>query len=88
MLMSWHTIADSAHVPLNPEAFRLSGVSLARASYQGSDALEMRMPTFSYQDEKKERLLDRDFMAWLPVGFSDGTIEVDLASDLAPDAPG
>jgi hypothetical protein len=26
-------------------------------------------------------------MAWLPVNFHNGTVEVDVASDLAPDAP-
>lgn len=67
--------------------FRLSGVSLVESVYQGQAALEIKMPTSSYQDEAKERLLDRDFMAWLPVDFKDGSIEVDVASDLASDAP-
>jgi hypothetical protein len=65
--------------------FRLSGVSLREATYQGQSAMEMRMPFSAYQDPAKERLTDRTFMAWL--NFHDGTIEVDIASDLAPDAP-
>ena len=45
------------------------------------------MPSSAYQDPTKEQLSDRDFMAWLPIDFSDGSIEVDVASDLAHDAP-
>lgn len=69
------------------ETYRLSGVQLRRSTYQGSPALEMRMPSSAYQDPAKEELSDRDFMAWLPVDFQDGTIEVEVASDLAADAP-
>jgi hypothetical protein len=67
--------------------FQLSGVSLRQASYLGRSALRMQMPSSSYQDPARESLSDRDFMAWLPIDFQDGTIEVDVASDLAPDAP-
>jgi len=45
------------------------------------------MPSSAYQDPTKERLTDRNFLAWLPMDFHDGTIEVDIASDMAPDAP-
>ncbi|UZF31921.1 DUF1080 domain-containing protein [Ralstonia pseudosolanacearum] len=45
------------------------------------------MPSSAYQDPAREQLSDRNFMAWLPVDFQDGTIEVEVASDLAPDAP-
>lgn len=67
--------------------FTLSGVSLACGLYQGSDAFEIRMPASSYQDPRVEQLTDRDFMAWLPIDFGDGMIEVEVASVLAPDAP-
>jgi hypothetical protein len=67
--------------------FRLSGVSLVETHYKKQAALEVRMPSSSYQDQSKERLLDRDFMAWLPLDFKNGTIDVDVASDLATDAP-
>jgi hypothetical protein len=67
--------------------FRLSKVVLSKTRYLGSAAFEMRMPSHFYQDPSRERLSDRDFMAWLPLDFHDGTIEVDIASDLAPDAP-
>jgi hypothetical protein len=70
-----------------PASFRLSGVSLRPSVYQGSAAMALRMPASSYQDPAREALADRDFMAWLPVDFGDGTIDVDVASDLAPDAP-
>lgn len=68
-------------------SYRLSGVQLRPSTYLGSPALELRMPSSAYQDPAKEQLSDRDFMAWLPVDFRDGTIEVEVASDLAPDAP-
>lgn len=67
--------------------FRLSGVSLRQTTYQGQSAIQMTMPSSAYQDPTKERLTDRAFMSWLPVDFHDGTIEVDIAGDLAPDAP-
>jgi hypothetical protein len=67
--------------------FVLSGVSLCWSQYQGGPAFALEMPTSSYQDPAKEQLSDRDFMAWLPLDFHNGSIEVELASDLAPDAP-
>lgn len=68
--------------------FKLSGVTLRSDTYLGEPAFEVRMPSSSYQDPTKEKLADRNFMAWLPIDFGDGTIEVEIASDLAPDAPG
>ncbi|EPJ84696.1 hypothetical protein CFII64_13298 [Pseudomonas sp. CFII64] len=79
--------AESPAKYSTPEEFRLSGVSLVEGRYKGESALEIKMPSSSYQDQGRERLLDRDFMAWLPMDFTDGTIEVDVASDLASDAP-
>lgn len=67
--------------------FRLSGVSLKESTYLSQAALEMRMPSSAYQDPAKEQLTDRTFMAWLPMDFRNGTIDVDVASELAPDAP-
>ncbi|SHM42966.1 hypothetical protein SAMN05518668_10986 [Sphingobium sp. YR657] len=67
--------------------YNLSGVSLAKGRYLGSTAFELRMPSSAYQDPAKEQLSDRNFMAWLPLDFQDGTIEVDVASELATDAP-
>ncbi|MGY4494490.1 hypothetical protein [Pseudomonas sp. TE3610] len=75
----------SANVP--PEHFTCSGVMLTPGQYQGSQALQVRMPATRYQDPRVEQLSDRDFMAWLPGDFGDGVIEVDIASDLASDAP-
>jgi hypothetical protein len=78
----------SFQVPANSVSdFRLSGVTLNEARYLGSPALEMRMSAADYQDPTREVLTDRNFMAWLPVDFGSGIIEVDVASDLAPDAP-
>jgi hypothetical protein len=67
--------------------FVLSGVSLEADNYQGEPAFKMTMPSQAIQDPQKEQLTDRNFMAWLPVNFQDGTIDVDVASELAADAP-
>ena len=67
--------------------FLLSGVSLRATTYLGQPAFEMTMPASAYQDPARERLTDRTFMAWLPLEFHNGTIEVEVASDLALDAP-
>jgi hypothetical protein len=70
-----------------PHAFRLSGVSLSNATFLGEQSLEITMPTSAYQDPTREQLTDRHFMAWLPLDFHDGTIEVEVASQVAPNAP-
>lgn len=67
--------------------FHLSGVTLESSELQGVTVFAMRMPSTSYQDAQKETLTDRDFMAWIPLDFQDGTIEVDVRSNLADDAP-
>lgn len=67
--------------------FTLSGVALEQASYLGRDAIRLTMPASANQNPAVEALVDRDFMAWLPVDFADGTIEVYVASVLADDAP-
>jgi hypothetical protein len=67
--------------------FKLSGVSAQEVTYKGRSALEVKVPTLCYQDPVKDILSDRDFMAWLPLDFSDGAIEVSLSSVIAPDAP-
>jgi hypothetical protein len=67
--------------------FRLSGVSLEQSTYQGAPAFKMTMPSEEMQDPQTEMLTDRNFMAWLPLDFSNGLIEVEVASELAPDAP-
>ena len=72
---------------MRPEQLRLSGVSVQEKAYKGLAAVEVRMPASSYQDPVKDVLIDRDFMAWLPLDFSDGVIEVSLASVIASDAP-
>lgn len=76
-----------AEVGGNIADYRLSGVSLSQGRYLGNPAFEMAMPSSAYQDPAKEQLSDRNFMAWLALDFQDGTIEVDVASELAADAP-
>jgi hypothetical protein len=67
--------------------FKLSGVTLRADSYRGSPAFALRVPSSSYRHPTKERLSDRNVMAWLPIDFGHGPIEVEITSDLAPDAP-
>jgi hypothetical protein len=47
----------------------------------------MRMPASAFRVPSKEVLTDRSFMAWPPLHFHDRTIELEVASELAPDAP-
>lgn len=67
--------------------FRLTGVDLQRSTYRGVPAFLLTMPRAAWQDPRREKPIDRNFMAWLPIDFHDGVIEVDVASDLAPGAP-
>lgn len=67
--------------------FNLNGVSLRETVFQGRAANEITMPSSASQDPDTDTLVDRDYMAWLPTNFRDGTIEVTMASVLAPDAP-
>lgn len=87
MLALLGTMTGMSEDPSRLDQFKLSGVSMTAVTYKGVEAFEVRMPTSSYQNPAKEALADRNFMAWLPIEFGDGTIEVDVASDLAPDAP-
>ncbi|KQN50412.1 hypothetical protein ASE93_23325 [Serratia sp. Leaf50] len=78
-------MSDKSHQNLID--FILSGVSLETSEYQGRSALKMQMPFSAFQDPAKEKLTDRKFMAWLPLDFHNGTIDVEVASTLADDAP-
>ena len=84
---------DFAFVAVKEEAcnslgdFLLSGVSLEPGSFKDDPAFKMTMPSEAIQNPEKEELTDRNFMAWLPVDFCDGTIEVEVASELEPHAP-
>lgn len=71
----------------NRAAFRVNGVQLQATMFQGEHALQVAMPATSYQNPDTEVLTDRAMLAWLPVDFADGTIELELASTLAHDAP-
>lgn len=78
--------AGSSTSPLVGD-FTLSGVSLEQSRYKGEPAFRMTMPSEAIQDPQKEKLADRDFMAWLPSDFGDGVIEVEVASELVENAP-
>ncbi|SER28562.1 hypothetical protein, partial [Sphingobium sp. YR768] len=60
------------------EQFRLSGVTLRESTYQGAPSFELTMPASSWQDPAREKLSDRNFMAWLPLDFGNGTIDVEV----------
>lgn len=74
------------HLP-NMLDYQTVGVSIREAEFKGRTAVEMRMPSSSYQDPTRDILTDRPFLAWLPINFVNGVIEADVASTLAPDAP-
>lgn len=80
-----HSSGASATAPISD--FLLSGVSLEHSTYKGEPAFRITMPSKAIQDPLKEQLTDRDFMAWLPLDFGDGVIEVEVASELVTDAP-
>jgi len=80
-----HSFGASASTPTSD--FRLSGVSLEHSMYKGKPAFRITMPREAIQDPQKEQLADRDFMAWQPLDFGDGVIEVEVASELMTDAP-
>lgn len=80
-----HSAGGSADA--SPNDFRLSGVLLELGTYKGEPAFKMTMPSEAIQDPQKEQLSDRNFMAWLPLDFGDGVVEVDVASELVTDAP-
>lgn len=66
----------------------LNTVALRRTTYKGRDAIELTLPASANQDPSRETLIDRDFMAWSPeIDFSDGVIELSVASVLADHAP-
>jgi hypothetical protein len=67
--------------------FNLCGVDLETTSYKDRKAYKVTMPSSSYQDPARDILSDRALMAWRMMDFSDGVIEVDVASTLAEDAP-
>jgi hypothetical protein len=80
-----HSAGGSADA--SPNDFRLSGVLLELGTYKGEPAFKMTMPSEAIQDPQKEQLSDRNFMAWLPLEFGDGVVEVDVASELVTGAP-
>lgn len=66
----------------------LNTVSLRRTAYKDRAAIELTLPSSVNQDPAKETLIDRDFMAWSrDFDFSDGVVELSVASVLASHAP-
>lgn len=67
--------------------YNLSGVSLRETRFNGKTAVALSMAKEANQDPGTEALVDRNYLAWLDVSFSDGEIEVEVASVLADHAP-
>lgn len=73
MILASVALSDSASAQGKVDDYRPSGVSRRPDAYHGEPAFEVRMPSSAYQGASKEKLADRNFMAWLPVDFGDGT---------------
>lgn len=81
--------SDAISTQLIPaKGFILSGVILEEGNFKERKGFRVSMPARQWQDPDKETLTDRNYMAWLPVNFHNGIIEVDIASTLATGAPG
>jgi hypothetical protein len=63
--------------------FHAEGVELA----QDTQGLRITLPRAHWQDPARDKLVDRDFMALLPVDFHDGIIEAEVKGDVAEGAP-
>lgn len=81
------SLSAGAASPTSIADLVLSGVSIESGHFKGREGFRVAMPAAQWQDANKETLTDRNFMAWLPGDFKNGTIEVDIASTLAPGAP-
>jgi hypothetical protein len=77
----------NATLQMTPKDFKLSGISMESSDFKGKKGFRISMPSQHWQDPDKETLTDRDYMAWLPIDFHNGIIEVDIASTLATSAP-
>jgi hypothetical protein len=77
----------STALPKSVQDYSLISVKLKEGDFNGSKALQVSLPSNHWQDPNTETLTDRNYMAWLPVNFHNGIIEVDLASTLATGAP-
>ncbi|SFB38202.1 hypothetical protein SAMN04515620_1589 [Collimonas sp. OK607] len=84
-------MAQASATPIAPaidaSEFKLNVVSIEKFTFKGKEAFEVAMPRDAYQDPEKEVLTDRANLAWIPIDFHNGTIEVDVAAVLARDAP-
>jgi hypothetical protein len=74
-------------VPITASALQVSGVFAEDVIFKGKPSVLVTMPSTSYQDPQIDRLTDRPLFAWHPLDFSNGILEVDVASVLAADAP-
>ena len=69
------------------DTFRLSNVLFDKARYDGKRFYVVTMLPGSAPDPSKEPLTDRANLAWLPVDFHNGTVEVDVAAVFGPRCP-
>jgi hypothetical protein len=80
-LLTGPTAANAAD--FQPQDFHLNGVELIR----DAEGLRVTLPQKFWQDPARNKLIDRDFVAWLPMDFHDGVIEADVKAQVAPGGP-
>ena len=73
--------------PFTASALTLSGVSAEDTIFKDRTSVLVTMPSSSYQNPQTDTLTDRPLFAWIPLDFANGSIQVDVASVLAADAP-
>lgn len=78
--------AAAAKSPIGQFAFsEITAINVDIA--QDKEGLRVSLPRKFWQDPKREKLSDRDFMALLPGDFTDGVIEAEVKSIVDPEAP-
>lgn len=85
VLAAWSALVIPAHAG---EDFQVSKVKLTKETYLGFSAI--RMVEIDEAASTLRELKEHDevrSMAWLPMDFHDGTIDVDVASQIASGAP-
>ena len=71
----------------NPAQLLISDVLAEGTVFKGKEAIKVTMPPSLYQNPEIDTLTDRPLFAWLPMKFGNGIIELNIASEIAEDAP-
>lgn len=62
-------------------------VNIEEVFFKEKQAIKVTMPSNLYQNPETDHLTDRPIFAWLPISFKNGIIELNIASEIAKDAP-